>query len=91
MANLPCPRVLGIDEHFFTRKKGFATTFVDLRKHRVFDVKLGRSEPSLRRYLRALKGKDMFGWWLWICLKPIVVSLDVTFQRQPLWQTDSTL
>ncbi len=58
MANRPCPRVLGIDEHFFTRKKGFATTFVDLRKHRVFDVKLGRSEPSLRRYLRALEGKD---------------------------------
>lgn len=30
MANRPCPRVLGIDEHFFTRKKGYATTFVDL-------------------------------------------------------------
>lgn len=24
-----CPRVLGIDEHFFTRKKGFATTLCD--------------------------------------------------------------
>ncbi|WP_157976756.1 transposase [Parahaliea mediterranea] len=44
MANRPCPRVLGIDEHFFTLKKGYATTFVDLRKRRVFDVKLGRSE-----------------------------------------------
>jgi hypothetical protein len=23
MANRACPRVLGIDEHFFTRKKGY--------------------------------------------------------------------
>ena len=52
-----CPRVLGIDEHFFTRKKGFATTFVDLRNHTVFDVKLGRSEPSLRAYLQGLQGR----------------------------------
>lgn len=58
MSNRPCPRVLGIDEHFFTRKKGYATTFVDLKSHKVFDVKLGRSEPSLRRYLKGLRGKD---------------------------------
>jgi transposase len=55
--NRSCPRVLGIDEHFFTRKKGFATTFVDLRKHTVFDVRLGRSEPSLRGYLKGLEGR----------------------------------
>jgi transposase len=53
-----CPRVLGIDEHFFTRKKGYATTFVDLRNHTVFDVKLGRSEPGLRRYLQSLEGRS---------------------------------
>lgn len=53
-----CPRVLGIDEHFFTRRKGFATTFVDLKNHSVFDVKLGRSEPSLRPYLKGLGGRD---------------------------------
>src|SRR6056297_3420666 len=58
MSNRPCPRVLGIDEHFFTRKKGYATTFVDLHKHRVFDVKLGRSEPSLRPYLKGLEGRS---------------------------------
>ena len=58
MSNRPCPRVLGIDEHFFTRKKGYATTFVDLHKHRVFDVKLGRSEPSLRHYLKGLEGRN---------------------------------
>ena len=53
-----CPRVLGIDEHFFTRKDGFATTFCDLQKHRVFDVVLGRSEAALERYLSRLQGKE---------------------------------
>ncbi len=53
-----CPRVLGIDEHFFTRKKGYATTLVDLRNHKVFDVVLGRSELSLRQYLSHLPGRE---------------------------------
>ena len=53
-----CPQVLGIDEHFFTRRKGYATTFVDLKNHKVFDVQLGRSEASLRRYLQRLEGRD---------------------------------
>ena len=50
MSHRPCPQVLGIDEHFFTRKTGYATTFVDLKNRKVFDVKLGRSEASLRSY-----------------------------------------
>jgi transposase len=53
-----CPKVLGIDEHFFTRKKGFATSFVDLKNHRVFDVVLGRSEKSLESYLKKLPGRE---------------------------------
>lgn len=53
-----CPRVLGIDEHFFTRKDGFATTFCDLQKHRVYDVVLGRSEAALDEYLGRLQGKE---------------------------------
>lgn len=52
-----CPRVLGIDEHFFTRKKGYATTFADLSKHRVFEVALGRSEKALRPCLQKLPDK----------------------------------
>lgn len=58
MSNRPCPRVLGIDEHFFTRKRGYATTMVDLKNHTVFDVIPGRSELSLRRYLKRLHGKE---------------------------------
>jgi transposase len=53
-----CPIVLGIDEHFFSRKEGYATTFVDLRNHKVFDVVLGRSEESLRSFLRKLPGRE---------------------------------
>src|SRR3989338_6077327 len=45
--NNPCPRVLGIDEHFFTRKEGYATTLCDLANHKVYDVILGRSEKAL--------------------------------------------
>jgi transposase len=54
----PCPRVLGIDEHFFTRRAGYATTFCDLCHHKVFDVVLGRSEAALEAYWNKLQGKD---------------------------------
>src|SRR4030066_2468562 len=56
--NSPCPRVMGIDEHFFTRRKGYATTICDLSRRKVFDVVLGRSELALDSYFRHLKGKD---------------------------------
>jgi transposase len=52
-----CPQILGIDEHFFTRRKGFATTLCDLKKHKVYDLVLGRSEASLAPYLQRLEGK----------------------------------
>ena len=53
-----CPLVMGIDEHFFSRKDGYATTLVDLKNHKVFDVILGRSEDSLKAYLKRLKGRE---------------------------------
>ncbi len=53
-----CPRILGIDEHFFTRRQGYATTFCDLKNHKIHDVVLGRSEASLEGYLHRLAGKD---------------------------------
>jgi len=67
------PRILGIDEHFFTRKKGYATTFVDLKNHKVFDVRLGRSEPGLRRYLRSIKGRDK--------VQVVVMDLSETYRN----------
>ena len=68
-----CPQVLGIDEHFFTRKRGYATTLVDLKNHKVFDVVLGRSEASLRSYLKRLPGKEN--------VRVIVMDLSETYRR----------
>lgn len=73
MSNRPCPKVMGIDEHFFTRKRGFATTLVDLRRNKVFDVRLGRSESSLEGYLRRLRGKDN--------VRLIVMDLSETYRK----------
>jgi transposase len=56
--NAPCPRVLGIDEHFFTRRHGYATTFCDLRRHKIYDVVLGRSELALEPDLERLEDKQ---------------------------------
>ena len=55
--NARCPAVLGIDEHFFSRKHGYATTFCDLKNHSVYDVTLGRSQLALEAYLSRLEGK----------------------------------
>jgi transposase len=52
-----CPQILGIDEHFFTRRQGFATTLCDLKNHKIYDVVLGRSEIALESYFQRLQGK----------------------------------
>lgn len=67
-----CPRVLGIDEHFFTRKKGFATTLCDLRNHKIYDVVLGRSEQALEVYLDKLQGKEH--------VQVVAMDLSVTYR-----------
>ena len=72
MSDRQCPRVLGIDEHFFTRKRGYATTLVDLKSHKVFDVVPGRSELSLRRYLKRLRGREQ--------VQVIVMDLSETYR-----------
>lgn len=68
----PCPKILGIDEHFFTRKQGYATTLVDLKNHKVFDVVLGRSETSLNGYFKRLKDKHL--------VKIVVMDLSETYR-----------
>jgi len=67
-----CPRILGIDEHFFTRRKGFATTICDLKNHTIYDVVLGRSEASLEGYLQGLEGKDE--------VRVVCMDLSVTYR-----------
>jgi Transposase and inactivated derivatives len=56
--NRLCPRILGIDEHRFTRKHGFVTTFCDLQKRKVVDVALGRDNFRLHDFLLSLKGRE---------------------------------
>jgi transposase len=56
--SLLCPQVLGIDEHTLHKHQRFATTFCDLKNHRVFDVVKGRSEADLDAFLSTLRGKD---------------------------------
>src|SRR5262249_42216585 len=53
-----CPQILGIDEHFVTRKKGYATTFCDLKNYRIYDITPGRSEAALEAYFVSLEGKE---------------------------------
>jgi len=56
--SLECPLVLGIDEHRVHRGMPFATTFCDLKNHRIFDIVPGRSEGELRAFLSRLKGRE---------------------------------
>jgi transposase len=52
-----CPKALGIDEHFFTRKQGYATTLVSLDRHHVHDVVLGRSALAIAPALEKIREK----------------------------------
>ena len=58
LLSLSVPRVLGIDEHFFSARKRFATTFCDLKRRRIFDVAPGRSPADLQPYLHELEAKS---------------------------------
>lgn len=56
--NAKCPKILGIDEKKFNKKQGYQTTLVNLQKHTVFDITLGRTESNLGKYLQRLPGKE---------------------------------
>ena len=71
-SNRACPRVLGIDEHFFNKKVGFITTLCNLEKHKIFDLLKGRSEKSLANALRKLKGRNR--------VRVVCIDLSVTYR-----------
>lgn len=57
----PWPRVLGIDEHFFTRRKGFtefATVFTDLSKKKLFEISHGKSKKQLLQQILHIPGRE---------------------------------
>lgn len=71
--NRHCPSVLGIDEHFFSKKQGYATTFCNLRKHKIFDIVKGRSAKDIKSYLEQLPGKDK--------VKVVCIDLSSTYRH----------
>ncbi|MEP6716627.1 MAG: transposase [Terriglobia bacterium] len=86
-----CPQILGIDEHFFSRKLGYATTFCDLKNHKIYDVVLGRSEAALETDLEKLEGKHLVKV---ICMDLAAVYRAIarnTFRMRASWLTGSTL
>lgn len=71
--NASVPRILGIDEKKFSKKLGYQTTLVNLQKHTVFDVTLGRTESNLGKYLRRLPQREN--------CKVIVMDLSETYRK----------
>lgn len=55
------PTTLGIDEHFFTRRRGFpeyCTVFTDLNKHKLFEVAQTKSKKHLIEQLKQIPGRE---------------------------------
>ena len=67
------PTLLGIDEHFFSKKQGFVTTLCDLRKHKIVDLVPGRCQQTLGKYLEQLTGRDR--------VKVICMDLSRTYRK----------
>ncbi len=59
--NYPWPTTLGIDEHFFTRRRGraeFATVFTDYNNRRLREVSFGKIKGELMAQLDHIPGRE---------------------------------
>ena len=59
--NYPWPKVIGIDEHFFTRQKGyreFMTIFIDYKNKRPRELVLGRTSGVLQAGINHIDGRN---------------------------------
>jgi len=59
--NYPWPEVIGIDEHFFSRKYGytdFATVITDFKGKRLFEIIEGKNKESLKAALAHIPGRE---------------------------------
>jgi transposase len=55
------PEVLGIDEHFFTRRRGwteFVTVFTNLKKRKMFEMVEGKDKRSILEQVKAIPGRE---------------------------------
>jgi transposase len=69
------PEVIGIDEHFFRRKKGFTefvTMVTDLKKRRTFDLVHGKDHKSLEEQLSHIPGRER--------VKVVVIDMSGTYK-----------
>ena len=60
-SNWQWPETLCIDEHFFSRAKGytkFVTMFADLGKKRLFDMAIGKDKKSLDLQMSQIPGRE---------------------------------
>jgi transposase len=71
--NASVPKVMGIDEKKFSRKHGYQTTLVNLQRHTVYDVVLGRTESNLGKYLQKLPDRNN--------CKVVVMDLSETYRN----------
>lgn len=57
----PWPEKIGIDEHFFTRRKGFsefATVFTDMTNRRLKAVVLGKQGAAIEEQIKHIEGRE---------------------------------
>lgn len=69
------PEVIGIDEHFFRRQKGFTefvTMITDLKKRRTFDLVQGKDHRSLEEQLKHIPGRNN--------VKVVVMDMSSTYK-----------
>lgn len=71
--NASVPKVLGIDEKKFSKKLGYQTTLVNLQRHTVYDIVLGRTESNLGKYLQRLPDRNN--------CKVVVMDLSETYRN----------
>ena len=59
--NYPWPEKIGIDEHFFTRRRGraeFVTVFTDHKNKRLREVAFGKTKDELKYQLQDIEGRE---------------------------------
>lgn len=69
------PEVLGIDEHFFRRKKGFTefvTMFTDVKKRRMFEMAQGKDVKALIEQVKDIPGREN--------VKLVVIDMSSTYK-----------
>lgn len=59
--NYPWPSTIGIDEHFFTRRRGraeFATVFTDFNNKRIRELAFGKVKAELIAQIQNIEGRE---------------------------------